>query len=356
MLKNSALFVMVFAVVFSSCAVRRDVRVNADSDVLREVRCIAVLSFENDTDFERAGEIVADVVASAVLATGKFMVMFRDESMWRVRNQNISSAVQLTNETAAVLGEIMGVDAVLHGRVLKYGTESFGDDKLLEPVVEMEAELVASRSGDVLWRWRGRSTIPLSVPAPSLAAAVQSGAEDMASSLALRAPDRAISMTEKCGLPVDTLDIDGDGILNIVDRCPLEAGEEKSGGCPKDSPYLKFVKLVGRRIFFTRDVAFVRDTAEPLPSSIPVLKGLAELLKRNIFLKRIVVEGYVSERHGGNSDRREELAFARAQAVKNFLIEEGVSPDRVSAVGYGKIVGKDVKRDFVEVRVIEVSR
>ena len=117
------------------------------------------------------------------------------------------------------------------------------------------------------------------------------------------------------------------------------------------------IEIEGERIFLAKPIAFVGNSAEIAPTSVPALKGVAELLKNNHFLKKVMIESYVTEAALAESIKlREELAFARAQAVKDFLVSAGVTADRLIAVGYGDIDQFKARKNFIEFHVIQIDR
>jgi outer membrane protein OmpA-like peptidoglycan-associated protein len=81
-------------------------------------------------------------------------------------------------------------------------------------------------------------------------------------------------------------------------------------------------------------VLFKSAKSELLPTARAQLSKVAETLKQPVVDNAIVVEGYTDSR---GSDRFNlELSRERAEVVRIFLIEQGLDPSRVSAVGKGK--------------------
>jgi outer membrane protein OmpA-like peptidoglycan-associated protein len=66
---------------------------------------------------------------------------------------------------------------------------------------------------------------------------------------------------------------------------------------------------------------------------IPLLKEVAKILKENPNIN-LRIEGYTDDI--GPKAYNQKLALKRAMAVKNFLVREGINPERIQVVGFGK--------------------
>ena len=66
---------------------------------------------------------------------------------------------------------------------------------------------------------------------------------------------------------------------------------------------------------------------------IPLLKEVAKVLKENPNIN-LRIEGYTD--NIGTKAYNQKLASRRAMAVKNFLVKEGIKPERIQIVGFGK--------------------
>jgi len=81
------------------------------------------------------------------------------------------------------------------------------------------------------------------------------------------------------------------------------------------------------------DIEFQPGTSVITESSIPKLKRLRDFLLLNSDL-RIEIQGHVDAR-GDNSHAGQKISEARAKRVKIYLIENGISKDRLTTKGYG---------------------
>ncbi len=84
---------------------------------------------------------------------------------------------------------------------------------------------------------------------------------------------------------------------------------------------------VGDRVYFGYDSSELdSDALELLQDQVAWLKQYSDVA--------VTIEGHCDER--GTREYNLALGEKRAQAVKNYLIGLGISPDRVSTISYGK--------------------
>ncbi|MDR6627539.1 peptidoglycan-associated lipoprotein [Caulobacter segnis] len=88
-----------------------------------------------------------------------------------------------------------------------------------------------------------------------------------------------------------------------------------------------FVVNVGDRVYFDTDEYSVRADAQP------VLAGQAQWLNRYPAVK-VRIEGNADER--GTREYNLALGARRANAVRDFLIAQGVSASRIETISFGK--------------------
>ena len=67
--------------------------------------------------------------------------------------------------------------------------------------------------------------------------------------------------------------------------------------------------------------------------SFGLLNQVASILLENPQIRKIQVEGHTDDR--GAKDFNMDLSQRRAEAVRKFLIDQGISPDRLVAKGFG---------------------
>lgn len=118
-------------------------------------------------------------------------------------------------------------------------------------------------------------------------------------------------------------DADGDGVLDDRDRCPNTARGARVdvNGCE----FKEEIRLPG--------VTFELDSAKLTPQSLSVLNDAAETLKRN---PDVTVEAQGHTDSQGADAYNLRLSQRRAEAVRDYLIARGASPDNITARGYGE--------------------
>ena len=132
-------------------------------------------------------------------------------------------------------------------------------------------------------------------------------------------------------------DNDKDGILDVNDRCPSEPetknGFEDEDGCPDTRPLTR-VKIVKDKIVILEKVYFHTNKATIKKSSYDVLNEVAEVLRTNPSITGLRVEGHTDSR--GSARYNKKLSQRRADSVRRFLIDHGISGDRLESVGFGE--------------------
>jgi outer membrane protein OmpA-like peptidoglycan-associated protein len=89
------------------------------------------------------------------------------------------------------------------------------------------------------------------------------------------------------------------------------------------------VKIPGELEFDT-DKATLKDTA----GSKQILSTLVDFMKQNPNVTKLRVEGHTDNQ--GTPDHNMKLSQERAEAVKKYLGEHGVDPNRIATQGYGQ--------------------
>jgi outer membrane protein OmpA-like peptidoglycan-associated protein len=130
------------------------------------------------------------------------------------------------------------------------------------------------------------------------------------------------------------IDSDGDGLVDRLDKCPLEAevynGNDDEDGCPDNGAVV--AELTDTRILLKQPIGFEGDTATLTDAGARVVGVVARLLVVHPEIARIRVEGHLDKK---GLDGLEQ-SRARAAAVRRQLVEKhGIDPARVIAQGYG---------------------
>jgi OOP family OmpA-OmpF porin len=127
---------------------------------------------------------------------------------------------------------------------------------------------------------------------------------------------------DKDGCPIDS---DGDGVPDCIDKCPNtpEGTEVDADGC---------MQVVEQGAVIFLDVLFDFGKADLRPVSFPVLDEVTNYLKANPDVK-MEIHGHTD--NTGSAEYNMKLSNDRANSVKNYLVEKGISPERIQARGFG---------------------
>ncbi|MGE0786171.1 MAG: OmpA family protein [Sandaracinaceae bacterium] len=134
------------------------------------------------------------------------------------------------------------------------------------------------------------------------------------------------------------LDNDGDTIPDSTDRCPNEPGPPDEGGCPRvyqDVEVTSTGIVIHQRIYFEYDRAVIRSI------SFPILNTVAQVM-RDFPDITVEIQGHTDDR--GSDEYNLRLSGERAAAVRQYLIQQGIAANRMTAQGYGEARPIDTNR------------
>lgn len=115
-----------------------------------------------------------------------------------------------------------------------------------------------------------------------------------------------------------------------------EAALEEPAPAPEaapEEPEPERVVLREDKIEIRQQVQFQTGEAVLLEESKGLLDEVARLIQDNPQIKKVRVEGHTDSVGGRKFNKR--LSRARAQAVRAYLVAQGVAPERLVARGYG---------------------
>lgn len=138
-----------------------------------------------------------------------------------------------------------------------------------------------------------------------------------------RCPEHA-GKKENNGCP----DTDGDTLADIDDQCPEVAGPISNNGCPEVTQEVqKQLNDYAKTILFDTGKATIKT--ESVSAMVDIIQILNEYPNA-----KFTVEGHTDS--VGSNATNQKLSEARANSVRDFLINEGISGNRLSAIGYGE--------------------
>ncbi len=94
------------------------------------------------------------------------------------------------------------------------------------------------------------------------------------------------------------------------------------------------VTLTWRRLVIHDTIHFELNQALIKPESYALLTMIARTLIEHPEVLKVRIEGHADER--GSEEFNLDLSRRRAEAVRSFLVQVGISPERLVAVGYGE--------------------
>jgi outer membrane protein OmpA-like peptidoglycan-associated protein len=122
-------------------------------------------------------------------------------------------------------------------------------------------------------------------------------------------------------------DLDQDGIYDKDDRCPTLSGVNENFGCPEIKEEVKEqLQQIAKSIQFKTGSSMLKA------ESIKMLDALVPLLEKHTEWN-LEIRGHTD----GAGDRQKNIILSqeRANAAKNYLVDQGISEERLIARGFG---------------------
>jgi outer membrane protein OmpA-like peptidoglycan-associated protein len=132
-------------------------------------------------------------------------------------------------------------------------------------------------------------------------------------------------------------DNDNDGIADGADACAMDPedrdGFEDDDGCPEPGPSAATFSVGQERILVSERIYFDYEQDTIRTVSVPVLDGLADVIKGLRAGTKVLVEGHTDD--SGNAAYDLDLSYRRARAVVAYLRGRGVAAESIDFVGRG---------------------
>jgi OmpA-OmpF porin, OOP family len=146
--------------------------------------------------------------------------------------------------------------------------------------------------------------------------------------------DGVIDSEDKCPTVAGLLkfqgcpDTDGDGIPDNLDKCPTVAGIAANKGCPE-------VKAETKKIFAQalQGIQFESGKDVIKKTSFPILDKVVNVMKQNPSYE-LEINGHTDSQ--GDDVANLTLSQNRANAVKAYLVNQGVSATKLTSKGFGE--------------------
>ena len=146
-------------------------------------------------------------------------------------------------------------------------------------------------------------------------------------------------------------DTDGDSILDKDDKCPNVAGVASEGGCPE---IISNEAKIGMNAF-AQAILFKIESVSFEPGVNDNLDGMIAIMKKYP-QSEFAVKGYTD--NSGSVSGNLKLSSSRANAVKDYLIANGIPAARLTATGFGQdspIASNKTRAGRVQNRRVEVK-
>lgn len=125
----------------------------------------------------------------------------------------------------------------------------------------------------------------------------------------------------------------------IAEKQTVQAGQKSTSArraeLERELAELKARETAHGLVLTLGDLLFAPNQSEPTPAAIRKLSPLVTILKDQP-QRSIRIEGYTDSK--GTESYNLDLSQRRADAVRDFLIDNGISPQRITARGYGEAV------------------
>lgn len=143
----------------------------------------------------------------------------------------------------------------------------------------------------------------------------------------LAAKEEVVAQVVEAPKPIEkkVVDTDGDGVSDDEDDCPQAKGLAKNNGCPE----------IVEKSFVYQNIQFEFNSSVLKTSSYAFLEDLAQQIKKYPEAT-IYLNGHSSSE--GTDLRNMMLSVDRANAVKAYLVNNGIANSKLITKGFGESV------------------
>ena len=129
-------------------------------------------------------------------------------------------------------------------------------------------------------------------------------------------------------------DTDGDGITDNVDKCPKEVGTVANNGCPEVVVVTQPTQEVMDKLnSYARTILFDSGKSSFKQQTYEVLQNITAILKEYPS-SNFTLEGHTDSVGAKSSNQL--LSERRANAVRDYLVSNGIDRARLTAYGFGE--------------------
>lgn len=158
----------------TSVKMKQDISANETEKVTSKYtgpkRRVGVVDFENKTAYGQArlGQAASDILITEMVKTGKFIVVERDKVNKLLEEQKLGLNGAIDQNTAAQMGKILGLNAIITGAISNFGVRTTGSDYLVAQSKKQEAtctvdiRVVDTETGQILYADSGKGVSKVS--------------------------------------------------------------------------------------------------------------------------------------------------------------------------------------------------
>jgi len=168
MLKKFSIVASLASLGFFGCSASTSVKMKQDvsANVTEKVeskytgprRRVGVVDFENKTAYgqSRLGQAASDILITELVKTGKFIVVEREKMQRLMEEQKLGLTGAIDSNTAAQMGKILGLNAIVTGAISNFGVRTTGSDYLIaqskrqEATCTVDIRVVDAETGQIL--------------------------------------------------------------------------------------------------------------------------------------------------------------------------------------------------------------
>jgi len=129
-------------------------------------------------------------------------------------------------------------------------------------------------------------------------------------------------------------DTDGDGVTDNVDKCPKVVGTVANNGCPEVVAVVQPTQEVMDKLnSYARTILFDSGKSSFKSQTMEVLRNITAILKEYP-ASNFSIEGHTDS--VGSKSSNQLLSERRANAVRDYLVANGISRQRLTSYGFGE--------------------
>lgn len=159
------------------------------------------------------------------------------------------------------------------------------------------------------------------------------------------APEPVVEAPAKPAPAPAVKDTDNDGIPDDQDECPEQKGTAATKGCPEEV----------KQVFNYQNIQFEFNSSVLKTSSYAILDEFVKMMKAKPEVK-FQLNGHSSAE--GTEQRNMMLSVDRANAVKAYLVNNGIKSSNLITKGFGEstpLVSNDTEAGRVKNRRVEIK-